>query len=100
MSHKSSTARRNVGTRATLVGFPTLQGVDPASTANLLDARTSTRPSFARYEFCETSGLGNFKPGQEGIVVAEAEFHTYVGINIGYKNACLLGEVGCYQNVI
>ena len=55
---QSSTARRNVGTGATLVGFPTLQGVDPASPANLLDARTSTRPLFARYEFCETSRLG------------------------------------------
>ena len=56
-STKSSTALRNVGTGATLVGFATLQGVDPASPANQLDAPTSTRPSFARYEFCEISGL-------------------------------------------
>ena len=57
MSHKFSTALRNVGADAALVGFATLQGVDPASPANLLDARTSTRPSFARHEFCETCGL-------------------------------------------
>ncbi len=57
MSHKSSTALQNVSTGADLVGFATLQGVDPVSPANLLDARTSTRPSFARYEFCETRGL-------------------------------------------
>ena len=57
MSHKFSTALRNVGTGAALVGCATLQGVDPASPANLLDSRTSTRPSFARHEFCETCGL-------------------------------------------
>ncbi len=52
-----STALRNVGASADLVGFATLQGVDPASPANRLDAHTSTRPSFVRYEFCETCGL-------------------------------------------
>ena len=54
---QSSTALRNVSTGADLVGFATLQGVDPVSPANLLDAHTSTRSSFARYEVCETSGL-------------------------------------------
>ena len=47
----------------------TLQGVDPASPANRLDARTSTRSSFARYEFggvshslgSETTGLNALK---------------------------------------
>ena len=57
MSHKPSTALRNVGTGADLVGFATLQGVDPASPAYLLDARTSTRSSFARHEFGEICGL-------------------------------------------
>ena len=69
MSHKSSTALRYVGTGAGFVGFharashrcmPTLQGVDPVSPANLLETRTSTRPPFARYEFCETCGLEEF----------------------------------------
>ena len=65
MSHKFSTALRNVPAGADLVGFATLQGVDPASPANLLEAHTSTRSSFARHEFggvshslgSETSGL-------------------------------------------
>ena len=57
MSHKSSTARRNAGTGAGIVRCATLQGVDPASPAHPLETRTSTQPSFARYEFCETSGL-------------------------------------------
>ena len=58
MSHKSSTALRNLGTGVDLVGFATLQGVDPASPAHLREAHTSTRSSFARYEFCETCGPG------------------------------------------
>ncbi len=57
MSHKLSTTLRNLGTGADFVGFATLQGVDPASPANRLEARTSTQPSFARYEICETCGL-------------------------------------------
>ena len=51
MSHKLSTALRYVGTGADFVGFATLQGVDPASPAHLLETRTSTRPPFARHEF-------------------------------------------------
>ena len=62
MSHKSSTALRNTGTGADFVGFATLQGIDPASPAHRLETRTSTRSSFARYEFCETSGLGAEAP--------------------------------------
>ena len=58
MSHKSSTALRYTGTGADFVGFPTSQGVDPASPANLLEAHNSTRSPFARDEFCETCGLG------------------------------------------
>ena len=57
MSHKSSTALRYVGTGADFVGFASLQGVDPASLANLPETRTNTRPPFARYEFCEKCGL-------------------------------------------
>ena len=66
MSHKSSTALRYVGTGADFVGFharashrcmPSLRGVDPASTAHLLETRTSTRPPFTRYEFYEKCGL-------------------------------------------
>ena len=66
MSHKFSTARPNPGTGAGIAGIharashrcmPTLQGVDPASPANLHETRTSTRPSIARYEFCEKCGL-------------------------------------------
>ena len=57
MSHKFSTALRYVGTGADFVGFPTSQGVDPASSANLPETRTSTRPPFARDEFCEKCGL-------------------------------------------
>ena len=59
MSHKFSTALRNVGASADLVGFATLQGVDPASPTNRFDAHTSTRPSFVRYEFCEICGLAS-----------------------------------------
>ena len=58
MSHKSSTALRYLGTGADFVGFATLQGVDPVSPPHLLETRTSIRPPFARYEFCETYGLG------------------------------------------
>ena len=66
MSHKSSTALRYTGTGADFAGFharashrcmPTLQGVDPASSANLHETRTSTRSPFARDEFCETCEL-------------------------------------------
>ncbi len=57
MSHKFSTALRNTGTGADFVGFATLQGVDPASPANLFETRASTRSPFARYEFCETCGF-------------------------------------------
>ncbi len=80
ISHKSSTALRNLGTGADFVGFAcpcaaqmqaTLQGVDPASPAHdsplhsnfathgRREAHTSTRSSFARYEFCEKCGLTN-----------------------------------------
>ena len=55
-SPKSSAALRHIGTGADFVGFPTLQGVDPASPANLHETRTSTRFPFARYEFCEACG--------------------------------------------
>ena len=58
MSHKSSTALRYVGTVADFVGFGILQGVDPASPPHRLETRTSTRPPFARDEFCETCRLG------------------------------------------
>ncbi len=54
---QSSTALRYVGTGAALAGCATLQGVNPASPAHRLDARTSTRSSFARHEFCEICGL-------------------------------------------
>ena len=64
MSHNSSTALRNPGTGADFVGFATLRGVDPASpkgydrtgtasSAHQREAHTSTRSSFAHYEFCE-----------------------------------------------
>ncbi len=66
MSHKFSTALRNVGAGAALAGFATLQGVDPASPANLLEAHTSARPSFARHEFCETCGLTTVHFAKEG----------------------------------
>ena len=56
-STKSSTALRNIGTGAGIVRCATLQGVDPASPAHLLETRTSTRPSFARCEFCEISRI-------------------------------------------
>ena len=62
MSHKFSTALRNTGADADFVGFASLQGVDPASPANLHKTRASTRSPFARYEFCETCGL---KTGRE-----------------------------------
>ncbi len=67
MSHKFSTALRNIrlhvlrrdktGADADFVGFASLQGVDPASPANLHKTRASTRSPFARYEFCEKCGL-------------------------------------------
>ena len=57
ISHKSSTALRNVGPGAGIVRCATLQGADPASPAHPLETRTSTRPRFARYEFCEISRL-------------------------------------------
>ncbi len=57
ISHKFSTALRNVGAGAAFVRCATLQGVDPASPAHQLEAHTSTRSSFARYEFCEICGL-------------------------------------------
>ncbi|MBC9867258.1 MAG: membrane protein insertion efficiency factor YidD [Opitutae bacterium] len=57
ISHKFSTALRNIGAGADFAGFATLQGVDPASSAHRRKAHTSTRSSFARYEFCETCGL-------------------------------------------
>ena len=57
ISHKSSTALRNIGTGAGIVRCATLQGVDPASPAHPLETRTSARPSFARCEFCEISRL-------------------------------------------
>ena len=55
-SPKSSTALRNVGTVTGIVRCAALQGADPASPALPLETRSSTRPSFARYEFCEISG--------------------------------------------
>ncbi len=73
--HNFSTALRNVGTGADFVGLAcpcaaqmqaTSRGVDPASPANLHEAPASTRPPFARYEFCEKCGLSenqrNFRP--------------------------------------
>ena len=57
MSQKFSTAPHNVGTGADFTGFATLQGVNPASSANLLEAHTSTRPSVGPNEFFETSEL-------------------------------------------
>ena len=57
MSHKSSAVLRYTGTGADFVGFTFSQGVDPASPANLLETRASTRSPFARDEFCETCGL-------------------------------------------
>ncbi len=67
MSHKFSTALRYVGTGADFVGFATLQGVDPASLAHLLETRTSPRPPFARHEFCETCGLARGSKWRRGI---------------------------------
>ena len=55
-SPKSSTALRNVGTGTGIVRCAALQGADPASPAPPLETRSSTRLSFARYEFCEISG--------------------------------------------
>ena len=57
MSPKFSTALRNTGADADFVGFASLQGVDPASPANLHKTRASTRSPIARYEFCEKCGL-------------------------------------------
>ncbi len=54
-STKFSTVLRNIGTGAALVKCATLQGVDPASPAHQLEAHTSTRSSFARYEFGKLS---------------------------------------------
>ena len=47
---QSSTALQNIGPAATLAGCATLQGVNPASPAHRLDARTSARSSLARHE--------------------------------------------------
>ena len=57
MPDKLSTALRNLGTEAGIARCATLQGVDPASPAHLHETRTSTRPSFARYEICKTFGF-------------------------------------------
>ena len=66
---QSSTARRNVGTGADSAGSATLQGVDQkGSNLESIDSASfvkiprndpdvGTRPSTARYEFRETSGL-------------------------------------------
>ena len=66
ISHKSSAALRNDGAGADFPGFGSLQGLDPASSPNLHETPTSTRPPFARDEFCEISGLvvkgGGTKP--------------------------------------
>ena len=56
-STKFSTALRYVGTGGDFPGFGTLQGVDPASPPNLHETPASTRPPFARHEFCEICGL-------------------------------------------
>ena len=77
MSHKSSTALRNPGTGADFVGFTTLQGVDPASSAHQREAHTSTRSSFARNEFYETCGLGVVDP-IEGIDYYDAEIFEMI----------------------
>ncbi len=67
ISHISSTALRNDGTGADFPGFGTLQGVDPASPPNLHETHSSTRPPFARDEFCEISGLNvNREPTEAG----------------------------------
>ena len=58
ISHKLSTALRYVGAGGDFPGFGTLQGVDPASPPNLHETPASTRPPFARHEFCEICGLG------------------------------------------
>ena len=73
MSHKFSTALRNTGAEADFVGYASLQGVDPASPANLHKTRASTRSPFARYEFCEKCGLGQDTSShllEEHVVVA------------------------------
>ena len=57
ISHKLSTALRYVGAGGDFPGFGTLQGVDPASPPNLHETPASTRPPFARHEFCEICGL-------------------------------------------
>ena len=54
---QSSAAPRNDGAGVDFPGFGSLQGVDPASPPNLHETPTSTRPPFARDEFCEISGL-------------------------------------------
>ena len=59
ISHKSSAALRYVGTGGDFPGIGTSQGVDPASPPNLHETPTSTRPPFARDEFCEISGLAS-----------------------------------------
>ncbi len=68
MSHKFSTTFWNTGTGADFFGFATLQGVDPASPANLFETRASTRSPFARDEFCETCGINPIAnpPGVKG----------------------------------
>ena len=64
-----------------IAGFATLQGVDPASPANLLDARTSARSSFARYEF----GGVSHSLGSEiyGLIVLEHGFNDFPFLNSG-----------------
>ena len=77
ISPQSSAALRNVGAGADLVGrgqalhfgmAAKMKGmtptVDPASPANRLDSRASTRPSFARYELGKLShSLGSEMSG-------------------------------------
>ncbi len=79
-STKSSTALRNIGAGAALVGCATLQGVDPASPAHQLEAHTSTRSSFARYELgdvaCSVGGVSACGLGSE-----------ICGLNTGLKSS-------------
>ena len=56
ISHKSSTTLRYTGAGADFVGFATSQGVDPASPANLLESRTSTRPPLLATNFVRHAG--------------------------------------------
>ncbi|MBC9889387.1 MAG: cellulase family glycosylhydrolase [Opitutae bacterium] len=65
ISHKFSTAD--------FAGFANLQGVDPASSAPLPEADTSTRSSFARNEFYEKSGLANDTWKETSLLIAESK---------------------------